>query len=101
MNGELAKRLRKEEETLQGLTGYRVKVVEQVGDKLLDRLHTSNPWRGEHCGRMDCWPWETKSWTEQDAKKECSKRSLVYETWCQTCFEKEKEEIEKKVEDEE
>ena len=75
--GELARRLRKEEETLEGLTGYRVKVVEQVGDKLLDRLHTSNPWRGEHCGRMNCWPCETKTWTEQDAKKECSKR----QTW--------------------
>ena len=98
--GELARRLRKEEETLEGLTGYRVKVVEQVGDKLLDRLHTSNPWRGAHCGRMDCWPCETKAWTEQDAKKDCSKRSLVYETWCQTCFEKEKEAIEQDVEDE-
>ena len=98
--GELARRLRKEEETLEGLTGYRVKVVEQVGDKLLDRLHTSNPWRGVHCGRMECWPCETKAWTEQDAKKDCSKRSLVYETWCQTCFEKEKEAIEQDVEDE-
>ena len=101
VRGELAKRLRKEEETLEGLTGYRVKVVEQVGDKLLDRLHTSNPWRGEHCGRKDCWPCETKTWTEQDAKKECSKRSMVYETWCQTCYEKEKEDIEEKIEDDE
>ena len=101
VRGELAKRLRKEEETLEGLTGYRLKVVEQVGDKLLQRLHTSNPWRGEHCGRKDCWPCETKSWTEQDAKKDCTKRSLVYETWCQTCYEKEKEDIEEKVEEEE
>ena len=77
VRGELVRRLRKVEETLEGLTGYRVKVVEQVGDKLLDRLHTLNPWRGEHCGRMNCWPCETKTWTEQDAKKECSKR----QTW--------------------
>ena len=101
VRGELAKRLRKEEETLEGLTGYRVKVVEQVGDKLLSRLHTSNPWRGEHCGRTDCWPCETKTWTEQDTRKECSKRSLVYETWCQTCYEMEKEVIEQEVDDEE
>ena len=36
-NGELAKQLRNEEEKLQELTGYKIKIVEQVGDKLIDR----------------------------------------------------------------
>ena len=86
---------------MERITGYRVKVVEQVGDNILARLHTSNPWRGDHCGRQDCWPCETKSWTEKDKKKDCTKKSLVYETWCQTCYEVEREMIEQEVEDEE
>ena len=53
VRGELAKQLRQEEEIVERFTGYRVTVVEQVGDKILARLHTSNPWRGEHYGRGD------------------------------------------------
>ena len=49
VRGELARQLRQEEETVERITGYRVKVVENVGDKILARLHTSNPWRGDHC----------------------------------------------------
>ena len=91
--GELAKQLRQGEEELYNLTGYRIKVVEQVGDKILERLHTANPWRGRPCERIDCWPCNTKAWTEKDAKKDCTKRSLVYETWCQTCYEQDEQEI--------
>ena len=81
------------------MTGYRIKVVEQAGVKLLDRLHSSNPWRGESCGRTECWPCSTKGWSGTDKKKDCAKRSLVYETWCQTCFEREKEKIEEDMEE--
>ena len=44
---------------------------------------------------------ETKTWTELDKKKDCTKKSLVYETWCQTCYEEEHGRIEQEVEDEE
>ena len=100
VKGELAKQLRQEEENLMKLTGYKLKVVEQVGDKILDKLHTANPWRGRPCGREDCWPCNIKAWTETDGKKDCTKRSLIYETWCQTCFEKDKEAVEEEFEDE-
>ena len=101
VRGELAKQLRQGKEDLHKLTGYRLKVVEQVGDKILDKLHTANPWRGRPCEREDCWPCRTKEWTEKDAKKDCSKRSLVYETWCQTCYMKDVEEIRETEESEE
>ena len=80
---DLAKQLRQGEEDLKKITGYMLNVVEQVGDKILDKLHTANPWRGRPCDRGDCWPCRTKEWTEKDGKKDCSKRSCVYETWCQ------------------
>ena len=49
---ELAKRLRKAEEKLQEMTGYKLKIVERAGMKIEDLLHTSNPWRGETVGGM-------------------------------------------------
>ena len=76
-NSELAKNLRQEEERQMGMTGYRMKVVEQAGRKISELLHSSNPWRGQDCGREDCWPCKTKKITGKDKKKECSKRSLV------------------------
>ena len=43
---DLAKQLRQGEEDLKKITGYMLNVVEQLGDKILDKLHTANPWRG-------------------------------------------------------
>ena len=71
-NSELAKNLRQEEERQMGMTGYRMKVVEQAVRKISELLHSANPWRGQ-----DCWPCKTKKITGKDKKKECSKRSLV------------------------
>ena len=95
--GVLAKKLREAEEELESLTGYRMKIVERGGDKLLDLLQVANPWRGEDCGREGCWPCETKVWTEKDKKQDCTRRSVLYETWCETCAKVE----EKKVDEEE
>ena len=96
--GTLAKNLRKAEEDLEKLTGYRMKVVEKGGDRILDLLQTSDPWRGEDCGRAGCWPCRTKMWTEKDKKQDCSRRSVIYETWCQTCLTREEEKIEEENE---
>ena len=97
--GELASKLREGEEQMEKLTGYRLKVVEQPGEKLLDLLQTSNPWRGQDCGRQGCWLCKTKVMTNQNLKQDCFKRSLLYETWCETCYREEKEKIIEQMEE--
>ena len=32
------------------MTGYRLKIVERGGTKLVDMLHKANPWAGQDCG---------------------------------------------------
>ena len=54
IGGKLAKSLIEAEEKLGSLTGYRVKMVQKVGDKLEDLLTKSNPWQGLDCGRQGC-----------------------------------------------
>ena len=41
---KLAKALREEEEMMERITGYRLKIVERAGDSLEGLLHKSNPW---------------------------------------------------------
>ena len=59
-HSELASRLRESEEKLKGMTGYRLKIVEKVGVKLVDILHKADPWAGEQCGRKGCLMCEIK-----------------------------------------
>ena len=80
---------------MERVTGYRVKIVEEAGEKIMDILHTSNPWKGSECGREKCWLCATKEMTGKNKKQDCMKRSLVYETWCETCVREEKEKLEK------
>ena len=98
--GDLAKRLRDVEENMEKNTGYRIKIVEEAGEKILDILHSSNPWKGEICGRSNCWLCETKEMTEKGKKQDCSKRSIVYETWCETCLRQEMMKIDEGENDE-
>ena len=49
----------------------------------------SNPWSGEDCGRADCLLCHTKSATGKNMTQSCSKRNIVYETWCNDCLKKE------------
>ena len=62
---ELAKKLRESEENMEKLSGFKIKIVEEAGEKIMDILHSSNPWRGENCGREGCWLCETKEMTEK------------------------------------
>ena len=78
---------------MEKATGYRLKVVEEGGEKVVDILHSSNPWRGEDCGRERCLLCATKQMTGQGLGQDCTKRSLVYETWCNTCKVEEEEAI--------
>ena len=79
----LAKRLREAEENLLHSTGYKLKIVERSGSKL----------EGQECGRQDCMLCSTKNYTGKNKTQECSKRSLVYQTYCITCKERDIEKI--------
>ena len=95
-NSGLARRYRQSEGNMGALCDYRLKFVERAGRKISDILTTSNPWRGKDCERDRCVPCDTKERTGKDKGQDCSKRSLVYETWCLDCEQKEKEKIEKR-----
>ena len=90
----LAKLLREAELKLEMLTGFRLKVVERAGTSLADKLHKSNPWSGTDCGRENCLLCETKAKTGKNTSQSCTRRSITYMTWCQTCFEMEVEKLE-------
>ena len=88
---ELAKRMRTAEEMLQDMTGYRLKIVERAGLKLKDALTKADPWQGMNCDRDDCLLCLTKNRTGKNTTQDCTRRSLVYETWCITCYERDLE----------
>ena len=74
-------------------TGYKLKIVEEVGDKLIDILRTTTPWKGEQC--------RTKEMTGKNKNQDCTKRSIVYETLYETCLQEEIKKIEDEFEEEE
>ena len=45
-HSELATRMRENEKMMKEMTGYRIKIVEKTGVKLVDMLHRANPWAG-------------------------------------------------------
>ena len=90
---ELAKRLRKAEEKLEDLTGYRIKIVERAGSKLKDLIHSSNPRSGKLCERLDCLLCKSKIKLGKSLKQCCRKRNLVYEIWCWDCKERMEDDI--------
>ena len=84
----LAKKMRDAENTLQEMTGYRLKIVERAGTKLVDVLTKADPWQGQECGRDKCLLCITKQRTGKQSTQDCTRRNLVYESWCLTCQEK-------------
>ena len=42
------------------MTGYRIKIVERGGQKLVDILHKANPWSGTDCNRKGFFLCKTK-----------------------------------------
>jgi hypothetical protein len=83
----LAKRMREAENTLQEMTGFRLKIVERSGTKLENVLAKADPWQGQDCGR-DCLLCLTKQRTGKQTTQDCTRRSIVYESWCMTCLER-------------
>ena len=74
------------EEEMYKVTGYKMKIVERAGKSLINMLTKSNPWGGNDCGRRGCLLCTTKAATGKNLTQSCSKRSLVYETWCADCL---------------
>ena len=93
VSSKLAKELREMEFKLEDMGGHRLKIVEKAGTKLADLITQSNPWKGQDCARPGCWLCTTKQLTGKLQKQECDKRSLVYETSCYTCEERERKKI--------
>ena len=71
---------------LKPWTGINLKVIERVGEKLEDLIHQSNPWENVDCNRVDCFTCQSSARSEDMKFKSCKKRSVVYQTWCQTCL---------------
>ena len=94
-DSKLVKWLREAEEKLGETTKYRIKFVEKVGEKLVDILCQSNPWKGNQCNREQCLLCDTKEETGKGKRQSCSTRNITYETWCGTCEDREKEKMEK------
>ena len=59
-HSELAARLRENEQSMETMTGYRIKIVERGGKKLVDILHKANLWAGQECNREGCLLCKTK-----------------------------------------
>ena len=87
-NSALAKELRLVEETMETLTGTRLKIVEKAGIQLKRILVKQNPWAGTDCLREDCLICQTREETGEGKGKACWKRNVIYETWCETCQER-------------
>ena len=84
-NSELAKELRKVEDMMEAMSGMRIKIVEKTGVQLKRILVKTNPWAGTDCLREDCLPCQTREETSEGKGKSCSKRNVLYETWCESC----------------
>ena len=82
---ELAKDIRRVLNELRPWTNISIKVVERAGERVQDILHKSDPWENRDCGRNDCPTCTASSENEKIPFKSCTKRSVVYETWCETC----------------
>ena len=90
-HGLLAKLMRMKEDELFKLTGYRLKITERVGPSLKSQLVRSDPWSGRDCDREDCLLCYLKQKSGKNKSQNCKKRSAVYETWCETCRERDTE----------
>ena len=95
-HSELAIRLRENEEQMEKMSGYRMKIVEKGGTKLVDMLHKANPWAGEECGRRGCLLCATKKELGLTNSQDCKRRNCVYETTCITCNRRQDQETEDK-----
>ena len=81
----LAKSMRKVLNDLKPWTNISVKVVERAGERIQDILHKSDPWGNRDCERGNCKVCETSVENEKIPFKNCTKRSVIYMTWYESC----------------
>ena len=79
----LAKMMREVVERIQGIMGYRVKVVERGGTPLKMMFPLTQIGEGKECGREDCVTCTQESRGEK--LPPCKKRSVLYENICLKC----------------
>ena len=92
-NSKLASEMRKVVQEMRPWTNLNIKIVERTGDKIQDTLCKSDPWGNMDCKREGCCSCESTVKHDKPRFKTCFQRSIVYETWCNTCLEKEKKRI--------
>ena len=80
VKGKLAGALKKEEDRLARITGFRIKFTEEGGTPLWIQFSTKLGGGGE-CMRQDC----ITCSQEEDTKLDCFARSIVYESSCTIC----------------
>ena len=85
-NSELASEMRKIINYLKPWTAIGLKVVECAGEQLQEILCKSNPWENESCERDCCFTCESSIGSDDTRIKSCRQRSVVYQTWCNTCY---------------
>ena len=79
--GELASKIRDQLTRMEGIMGYKMKVVERVGTQLKDLFSLTNLWRGNTCDRKDC----TTCQQGCEEIPDCTRRSVLYENICLKC----------------
>ena len=70
---------------MEHITNVRFKFEEKAGVQLSRMISKTDPWAGRDCEREACLQCETRLETGQGKGQDCSKRNVLYETWCDQC----------------
>ena len=84
---------------MESLTGTRIKIVEKAGIQLKRILVKNNPWAGSDCKREECLICQTREKTGEGKGMSCWKRNILYETWCETCKDRDEKRAEEAGDD--
>ena len=79
--GELARLVREQLHKLEGIMGYKLRVVERTGRSIVTIFPQSTIWRGEQCGREEC----VTCYQGGEGLPDCTRRGVVYESICTEC----------------
>ena len=79
--GELAKLVREHLHKLEGVMGFRLRVVERTGRNILSNFQQTRTWSGLQCGREEC----VTCHQGGEELPNCTRSGVVYESICTTC----------------
>ena len=86
-NSGLVNALREGELQCEDISDTKVKFEELAGMQLARLICKTDPWSGKDCDRSACTMCETRIETGEGKEQDCSKRNILYETWCRRCKE--------------